>query len=89
MPKALLISYSGYPESASSLMPDNGLASLAASLINHGHEVKILDYATTKTLAELVPADISRELAAICDIMTNPSTGKLAQLWHFTWLKRL
>lgn len=28
MPKALLISYAGYSESASSLMPDNGLVPL-------------------------------------------------------------
>lgn len=89
MAKALLISYAGYPESASSLMPDNGLASLAASLIAHGHEVKILDYATTRAVAELVPAEISRELAAIYDTITNPSTGKLAQFWHFTRLQML
>ena len=60
MAKGLLVSYAGYPYTPSSLMPDNGLASLAGSLIQAGHEVKILDYGTLDTVRRLIPKDISK-----------------------------
>ncbi len=48
--KSLLINYSGYPTSINALMPDNGLAVLAGSLLSHGHETTIIDYNTIDIL---------------------------------------
>ncbi len=60
MGRVLLVSFAGYPYTPSSLMPDNGLASLAGALADAGHEVLILDYGTVSTLDRLFPARLSR-----------------------------
>jgi hypothetical protein len=57
MAKGLLVSFAGYPGTPSSLMPDNGLASLAAVLLKEGHEVTILDYGAIDTVKKLFPHD--------------------------------
>jgi len=47
----------------SSLLPDNGLANLAASLLANNHEVKILDYGTVNTIKRLkIPEKEGKEL---------------------------
>jgi radical SAM superfamily enzyme YgiQ (UPF0313 family) len=51
----VLVNYAGYPSSLDSLMPDNGLASLAGSLVRAGWRVRVLDFATTEMIARLVP----------------------------------
>ena len=61
----LLINYAGYPSSPNSLMPDNGLASLAAKLKAAGHRVKIIDYATVDTMRRLVPPSAQEKLSRI------------------------
>ncbi|MHC4873644.1 MAG: hypothetical protein ACYTFY_17495 [Planctomycetota bacterium] len=43
--KSILINYIGYPGGAFNLVPDNGLANLAAVLLANGHQTKIFDYA--------------------------------------------
>ncbi len=53
--KSILINYAGYPASARSLVLDNGLANLAASLINKGHKTVIFDYATVNIIDKLFP----------------------------------
>jgi len=50
---------------ASSLFPDNGLASLAGTLLAMGHEVKVLDYNTVGVLRRLVPPERTTALAAL------------------------
>ena len=62
MSQVLLVSFAGYPYSPSSLMPDNGLASLAGALLDAGHQVKVLDYGTVETLRRLFPEDLSRKV---------------------------
>ena len=59
MARIFLISYAGYPYTPSSLMPDNGLASLAGCLMAAGNEVRISDWGTLDTLARLFPPRIS------------------------------
>lgn len=71
MPKGFLISYAGYPYSPSCLMPDNGLASLAAVLLRDGHEVTILDYGTVAVLDRLMPRRISLRLGTLFDMASN------------------
>jgi anaerobic magnesium-protoporphyrin IX monomethyl ester cyclase len=61
----LLVNYAGYPSSISSLMPDNGLASLAGGLRAAGHRVKILDYATVGMVGRLVPPFYRRGLTDV------------------------
>jgi len=62
MPTALLVSYSGYPYTPSSLSPDNGLANLAGALIGAGYEVKILDYGTVSNMRRLFPRELTEML---------------------------
>jgi radical SAM superfamily enzyme YgiQ (UPF0313 family) len=63
--KGILVSYSGYPYTPSSLMPDNGLANLAGSLKREGHEVIVLDFGTVETIKELYPQTISEKIKPI------------------------
>lgn len=63
--KSLLISYAGYPFTPSSLMPDNGLANLAGSLLAAGHRTIILDYGTVDMVTKLYPPDLSRKAQKI------------------------
>ena len=54
MTRSLLIVHSGYPEATNFFMPDSGLASLAACLLEAGHHTEILDFNTPATLQRLV-----------------------------------
>jgi len=65
MASGLLISFAGLPVAVSSLFPDNGLASLAGTLLAAGHRVRVLDYNTVGTLARTVPPERSAELCAL------------------------
>jgi radical SAM superfamily enzyme YgiQ (UPF0313 family) len=65
MPGAVLVNYAGYPSSLDSLMPDNGLASLAGSLVARGYRVRVLDYATPEMIEALVPARLRWRLRAL------------------------
>lgn len=62
MTRSLLINYSGYPAVIRSLALDNGLANLAGSLIQKGHQTTILDYAVVDTIKRLFPDEYSAEL---------------------------
>lgn len=59
--RSLLVSYAGYPYSPSSLMPDNGLANLAGSLMEAGHETRVIDYGTVDTMRALYPEALSKK----------------------------
>ncbi|MBI2608314.1 MAG: radical SAM protein [Deltaproteobacteria bacterium] len=52
--RSLLITFSGYPYTPSSFLPDNGLANLAACLKEAGHQTLILDFNTPHTMEGLV-----------------------------------
>jgi anaerobic magnesium-protoporphyrin IX monomethyl ester cyclase len=54
-------------------MPDNGLASLAGSLVRAGHAVKVLDYGTVETVRRLVPDAVHRKLESIWNTASNGS----------------
>ncbi len=69
MAKGILISYSGYPYTPSSFMPDNGLANLAGALIKNGHEVLILDYNTVELVKRLIPEDIRNDLIKLFPLL--------------------
>ncbi|HTY12964.1 MAG TPA: radical SAM protein [Candidatus Omnitrophota bacterium] len=84
---ALLVNYAGYPSSPNSLMPDNGLASLAAQLRAAGHDVKILDYATVSTMRRLVPEFLHDRLQST--LATFESGSKAKQMLAFLELKAL
>ncbi|MBW1802050.1 MAG: cobalamin-dependent protein [Deltaproteobacteria bacterium] len=53
--KAVLVTMAGYPMVPSNFMPDNGLAQLAACLVDKGHDVRIIDLNTTETMDRLFP----------------------------------
>jgi len=67
MSRVLLVSYAGYPYTPSSLMPDNGLASLAGALQEAGHEVRVLDLGTVETLARLFPEKLGRKVRPLAE----------------------
>jgi len=68
----LLINYAGYPYAPNALLPDNGLANLAAVLIGAGKSVKILDYATVSTLSRLTSPALLPRLQSAWEKATRP-----------------
>jgi radical SAM superfamily enzyme YgiQ (UPF0313 family) len=89
MTKGLLISYAGYPYSPSSLMPDNGLASLAGELIKNNHEVEILDYGTANLIKRLIPRKLSLKLRGIYKDFSKNDSNKLKEIYNFLSLKNI
>ena len=82
MARCLLISFSGYPTTPSSLMPDNGLASLAGALLEAGHEVLLRDLNTIRTMSRLYPPRIGEAVrpmarAIFCEGATLPWRDKV------------
>ena len=75
MPKAILVSYAGYPYSPSSFLPDNGLAELAGVLAKEGCDALILDYGTLSTMRRLIPDSIHKKLADIYKRLTHYAKG--------------
>ncbi|HUN55154.1 MAG TPA: radical SAM protein [Smithella sp.] len=73
----ILITYSGYPYTPSSMMPDNGLANLAGALIKNGHKVLILDYCTADIVKRLMPQDIKDDLTKLLPLLKNSKDHKL------------
>ena len=65
MSRVVLVSFAGYPYTPSSLVPDNGLASLAGCLMDAGHEVRVLDYGTVTTVGRLFPERLRRAAAPL------------------------
>lgn len=63
--RSILVSYAGYPYTFNSLMPDNGLASLAGALLRAGHEVVVRDYGTVDNIRRMMPEEISKEAGRI------------------------
>lgn len=53
--RSMLVSFPGYPNEAFNLVPDNGLANLAACLIRAGHDTTIWDCSTVTMMHELYP----------------------------------
>lgn len=80
MARGILISYPGYPYTPSSLLPDNGLANLAGSLIEAGHEVLVLDYGTIETMRRLIPQELRPELSKVYDRVRCASDGRFSRL---------
>jgi anaerobic magnesium-protoporphyrin IX monomethyl ester cyclase len=48
-------------------MPDNGLASLAGSLLEAGHDVRIADYGAVATVRRLFPEALSRRVQPLAE----------------------
>jgi len=69
--KVILVSYAGYPYTPSSLMPDNGLASLAGMLVAAGHGVTVLDHGTVDLMDRLVPPSCRPGLLDLYDTLAS------------------
>lgn len=65
MLKSILINFNGCPSTLDSLMPDNGLANLASSLLSEGHYVVIEDFCTVDIIDRMIPDNFKKELAEI------------------------
>ncbi len=73
----ILITYSGYPYTPSSMMPDNGLANLAGALIKNGHDVLILDYCMADIVKRLMPQNIKDDLTKLLPLLKDAKDHKL------------
>jgi len=82
----LLVSFAGYPYTPSSLMPDNGLASLAGCLREAGHDVRILDCCTLGTLGRLFPPKLRKRVRPLAEKLFAGG-GKLSLLEKARLLK--
>ena len=67
MVQVILVSYSGYPYTISSLIPDNSLANLAGELVKAGNNVLILDYNTPYSMKRLVSSKMQQVLQSLSD----------------------
>lgn len=76
----LLVSYAP-PYAPNALMPDNGLASLAAYLKPAGHRVQVLDYSTTQTIRRLFTPKMQADLGEIWQsVRTRTAAGQAPRL---------
>jgi len=82
MGRVMLISFAGYPYTPSSLMPDNGLASLAGCLKAEDHTVRIADYGTIDTAAKLFPGRLRKLVSPVARAMFLENR-------ELSWLERL
>lgn len=79
---SLLVSYAGYPYTITSFMTDNGLANLAALLVQEGHHTKILDYSTVSSVRRHIPESVQKQLERIWDdVVARAEEGKDAGVW--------
>jgi radical SAM superfamily enzyme YgiQ (UPF0313 family) len=88
----LLVNFAGYPYAPNSLMPDNGLATLAAVLLRQRKQVEILDYCTVSAVRRLMPPGITPALSRAWETIrhTPPGVvGKVKQLGVLLSLHRL
>ncbi|MGB9595571.1 MAG: B12-binding domain-containing radical SAM protein, partial [Candidatus Poribacteria bacterium] len=74
--KSVLINFNGCPSTLDSLMPDNGLANLAGSLLEEGHQTVIMDFGTADIFKRLVPEEISKELDTIYEEFISKPSNK-------------
>lgn len=77
----LLVNYSGYPYTPSSLIPDNGLANLGGVLIRDDRQVEILDYATVSLLDRFTPPVLRRRLLSAWEMVCT-GDGSRASGWQ-------
>jgi hypothetical protein len=77
MPGALLVSFGGYPYTPSSLMPDNGLASLAGALAEVGVSARILDFGTVSMMRRLFPRELTETLKPAAQRLLGGAGGEL------------
>lgn len=74
---SILVNFNGSLSSIDSLMPDNGLANLAGSLLNDGHETLILDFCTVDIIKRMFPDRIRKELDDIYEsLMIDMKSGR-------------
>jgi radical SAM superfamily enzyme YgiQ (UPF0313 family) len=86
----LLVNYAGYPSSPNSLLPDNGLASLASILKEANHKVKIMDYSTISTIKRLTSPFFSKRLVGVLEtFQANKKTHRIKLIEAFLELKLL
>jgi len=79
--RSILVNFNGYPSTMNSLVPDNGLANLAGSLFETGHETLILDYSTVDTIRRMAPQELQTALSDAYEaFLTDMRTaGKLSE----------
>lgn len=82
MAGVILISAADLPYTSSCLMPDNGLASLAACLAAEGHRVRIWDPGTVDTLQQIFTPQQRQQARQLWQQRGSgmPPAGQLAQL---------
>ena len=79
--RSILVNFNGYPSTMNSLVPDNGLANLAGSLLETGHETLILDYSTVGTIGRMVSQELRAALTDAYELFLKDmrTAGKLSE----------
>jgi hypothetical protein len=75
MAGGILLNAIDVPYTVSCLMPDNGLALLAACLIGQGHRAEVWDLGTVSTLRDLVGTDDRTSLQTLLAAMERGALG--------------
>lgn len=86
MASGILITYSGYPYTPASFLPDNGLANLAGALIKSNHQVLIMDYNIVEIVNRLITQDNRSDLVKLLPLLktSNNDYGLLNDLKEVT-----
>lgn len=62
---SLLINYAGLPYALEGMIPDNGLAAIAATLIDNGHSTKILDFFNFEQYKKDFPRQLAPDILRV------------------------
>lgn len=79
MARAILVNAVDWPYTASCLMPDNGLASLAGCLRAAGHQAEIRDLGSLDTLERNLSRDLRSRLQSVYEDLENGAPGAADQ----------
>jgi len=83
--RSVLVRFPGYPFEPQALAPSRLLASVAGSLLDQGHETRILDYGTVETVLRLVEGRPSALASKIASIVAADQLGNPLQTLQLLW----
>jgi len=83
--RSVLVYFPGYPFEPQALIPSRLMASVAGSLLDQGHETRVLDYGTVEMVHRLVRGKPSDLAVRVSDAMAADGFANPLQTLHFLW----
>ena len=83
--RSVLTYFPGYPFEPSVLTPSRMLAAVAGSLLDQGHETRILDFGTAETVARLVAGKAASHVERIAETQLSSAAANPLHALHLLW----